>query len=61
MNESNYETLEEAQEALKKAYTDFVGYYIYQGEGYNAFEKAQSMVADQCELAKEQIIKRIKA
>lgn len=60
IDEPNFETLEEAQQAVKKAFADFVGYYVYKGEGHNAFERARTMIGDQCFLAKEQILKREK-
>jgi len=54
-----YETLEEAQEALQKAFSDFIGYYVYKGEGMNAVERARSMVADQCEIVKLKLQRRV--
>ena len=55
-DEPNYETLEEAKEALQKAYADFVGHFVYKGEGYNAFGEARWLVDDLCYIAKEKIL-----
>ncbi len=60
MSESKYNSLEESKKAIREAYKDLVGYLIYKGHTSECFIRAMSMVAEECDISKNEILDLIK-
>jgi uncharacterized protein YdaT len=59
-DESYFDSLEEAKKAIRNAYADLVGYFIYEGYREDAFIRAMSIVAEECNTSKNEIVRLIK-
>ena len=44
IGEPNYNSVEDALDAIKKGYADLVGYYVYKGYGINSFDVVWSII-----------------